>query len=274
VFRYVAGALAPSSALSPLITTVTIVTGIAFLPVIWSAVRALNPRATISPEDRLVFIGWLVVFAAFLVIGSSGSLSPGNERFGIVLLAPGIVALVRAYEIWGTRGKAAMTLVGALVPAAGAFLLAGFYCNYFAFIMHTGGDSEETFRTAAVEPKLQALHFIESQSLGPSGGGILVATSSYWNYQPLRYLAADNAAIGTVWTKPPLSPDQAEMLNQAASSGQLWCVEFAGSPEIAGIKRKLAAGKAPYAEKFIDDYSGRPILDIVQVLRNTESGRE
>jgi hypothetical protein len=264
VFRYVAGSLQPDQATLPLIWTITIATGVVFAPVVWAAMRSLIPSWSIAGEDRLVFVGWLTVFAAFLVIGGAGSLSPGNERYGIVLILPGVVALVRSYEQVAARSAVVLKAAAGGLGAICILLLAGFYICYFRYIMATGGRSFDTFRTAAVEPKLQAWRLIQSQSVGASGISIVV-TSTWWNYQPLSYFASNDRDTWVLETAQTKNPTQAAQIDSVAHAGHLWFVEFADSPKIADIKQQLDAGRSPYHEQIIDDYAGNAVLDILHV---------
>ena len=62
-----------------------------------------------------------------------------------------------------------------------------FYCGYFEFIEQTGGRSHLTFRTAAVEPKLQAFRLIAAEHRNARSGprsfvanGGIIGRSRIW----------------------------------------------------------------------------------------------
>jgi hypothetical protein len=263
VLRYVAGSLMPGSASSGLVWAMTIATFVVFAPVVILAARALF-SATMNPADRLVGIGWLIVFAAFLVIGGAQSLLPGNERDGLVLIVPSVAALVRSWESLVETNGWMRIPAGAGISIVGALLLGLFYTDYFQFIETTGGLSEQTYRTAAVEPKLQAWRIIEADTTDTHDVTIVV-TSTWWNYQPLRYFAANDATMWVLENTQTENSVQRAQVSATAAAGRLWFVEFAHSRKIEDIKQQLESSHSSYTEKLVDDYAGKPVLDIVHV---------
>ena len=111
------------------------------------------------------------------------------------------------------------------VSLAGWFLLADGFMHYHRFIATTGGKGHDTFRTAAVEPKQQAVEQIVGQA---DGKPMVVVAGEHWLYWPLRYFAATHENV-TVVSSEAAAP---------AAPASLWRVEF--STTAAGVQTRRA----------------------------------
>ena len=140
----------------------------------------------IGPRDRRasLLLGGLAVSAfAFAVLVGPSQLGPGLERYALFLLAPVLTLVSIALgRVFAGSGSVGVWCAGAL----GGLALAGLWINHFAPLRLTGGHAHDTFRTAAIEPKVQAARWIAAAP--HRCGAVTVWAEGWWLFEPLQYL--------------------------------------------------------------------------------------
>lgn len=212
---------------------------------------------TNSAVDWGLVLGWLATTGGFLLVAGPEALRPHWERYGICLVLPGALLVARAAVIVVRPGFAgrAVTLVLLIVTW---LWLADFRASYFVFMHRTGGESQQTFRTAAVEPKQAALDLVLASSKADVATQIVA--SEWWNYWPLAYLASGQGEVSVVW-----EPDASEV------SAERWYIDFSDSQEHAQHRRMLVEQHGESHEQSVLDYAGRPILVLLRAARDEDA---
>jgi hypothetical protein len=145
-------------------------------------------------------------------------------------------------------------------------MLAAFKTNYFDELSKRGGNSHRAFRTAAIEPKQQAVSLIAGERA--AGMPLLIQTSEWWLYWPLQYLAYahDDVRVELRSLDDPRPLDQ-----QAFDRMESWIVEFATEDAgwhvekawaALGEKNSVGLGAAKYV---IRDAGGRKLLVLIRL---------
>lgn len=246
VYRYLSGPhlTAVAYGLGSLVVSIAVIAGVVG-----------KIRRDRSGIDLALLAGWAVMLLLYFAFAGPESIRPHVERWGLCLLAPGMLVIARGVVSWMERARV-ITLVAA---SAVAFALVGsFYLSYFREFQTTGGRSHRTFITASTEPKQAALEAI----LAARTGKVLIVAQDWWQYWPIRYLALPDPSV-TVLMKIP--GDNDPDLADAIARGQLYFVEFVGSPELAHAREWLAAAHRHSSESTVADASGRPLFSIVHV---------
>jgi len=242
-------------------------------------------RRSARVADCGLLLGWLATSGGFLLVAGPEALRPHWERYGLCLILPGALLVARAASIliarpgWPGRIATATCVMGAWL------MLFDFGSSYFGFIHRTGGESQETFRTAAVEPKQAAFAEILAGRVSDRATSIVV--SEWWNYWPLAYLALAEPDISVVWKKTSataavdwvaantteqVSNTDTAALTFAADEARCWYVDFAESASQAQHRAELVDELGGWNERFVLDYAGRPTL-VLFVPRGTEPTR-
>jgi len=236
------------------------------LAVLGAAVLAVGYRVAQRPcefsMDRLLLVAWVATTLCFYLLAGPWALEPGVERYGLVLIAPGTLLLSRAvdFALDGRRAVRVVTVAAGL--AAAWFLLVVFYFGYFRFFERTGGASHLTYQTASREPKLEALQYI-LQRRGDREP-TLILSSEWWNYHPLRYLAATISEVHVIQSEDAAGELAGSLENGSAmAAGRYWSVEFADSDADQLILRKFQQQHVRFERVLIPDYAGRPLLSLV-----------
>jgi hypothetical protein len=236
-----------------------------FVPIGWGVCRSVKHHSGIADSDRLLFIGWLILFVAYYGIAGAGALTPGHERYGMVLIAPTVAAICRGWDT--LLARPALRAVGAVITFGIAFSLLGmFHSGFFKYVERTGDTSASTFLTGSIEPKAAAWKIIKSEDTAPSHVGF-VRTSTWWNAEPLRYFAAGdpNNRLVVVQNNQLTTPESIQEVSSAAGLGRLWVVEFAGSPELTRLTEQLTQSHAKFTQQYINGYSGNPVDVVVHI---------
>lgn len=237
-----------------------------------------------SVADRLLLAATALTLLAWLLVAGPLGLRPGMERYALVLIAPTILVLARGGLLWFERlGLAPRRALMAAAGLAACLVMADFHAQYFVAIRRTGGLAHPTFRTGPIEPKWAAWRMIrqdaaraiepEAATTSAARTSTWVIASSWWNYWPMRYFAAETPGVRVVRPDelfgampPPHSPGPSGQ-NGAPSAdgglpvGRFWWVEFAGSAEEAEARRRLCGRDV--AETSLPDYAGRPVLRLL-----------
>ena len=238
------------------------VTAAVVLVSLWGLYRLL--RQCRPALDVCVAVGWLTSTAGFYVVAGPGALTPHFERYGICLVAPAVVVISRGLAWWLRQPGWRRTAVITVGPVLCWLTLCSFYVNYFGVIERTGGLSHRTFRTANVEPKLQALQYVLEGR--PPGEPVVIFTQQWWNRWPLEYLAMGQTDV-TVKSWAELTPNA-----RSRFDGQTWFVEFADSVEDQQVVDSLLAAGIVAERHVIFDYNRHALLTLTrpttQILQN------
>jgi hypothetical protein len=228
----------------------------------WGMMRRLHADG--SPGDVVLLIGWAVMLLGFFLVAGPDAIAPHLERYGICLIAPGAVVLSRGLAWWIEPRQSHARAAAWLLAASGWLVAVIFYLGYFDFMEQTGGRSHMTFRTAAVEPKLAALRYIEAHRA--AGERVRIVAGQWWNYWPLAYLATGDGTLrvesGQSWQTTNATR------NDEDRSAQTWYVEFAGSPQEASLLGRLRQAGENVERHLILDYAGEPVLSVVGPSEN------
>lgn len=250
VYEYAAGYPEPVQGMDA-------IDALAVLP--WLAAAAFAAmtlrKRDVDCADRFLAIGWIVSGAAFWLVAGNGNLAPGNERYGLCLIPPGVWLFVRALDRF-TEKRCALRAGAALalVAVAAAFLFS-FYACYFRFIMTTGGDAQEQLHTGPTDLKQAAFYYVASQC--PRNRNCFILTHSWWTYQPCRYFAETHPNISVPYL-PKATPADRAAIVRALRDGNVWTIDFV--IERDAIVREFARRNVAWSFIEVPDYGGHPIL--------------
>jgi Dolichyl-phosphate-mannose-protein mannosyltransferase len=274
VYRYIAGSHAVETVMEdgwPIdfgwldAATLAVFAGAAF--VLCREIRRAN-----SITDGGLIVGWLCTTCGFLLVAGPEAIRPHWERYGLCLILPEALIVARATTILIVRPSAFGRTATLVALATAWLLLFDFGVSYFGFIHRTGGESQETFRTAAIEPKQAALDEMLAERTPEQA--VRIVAGEWWNYWPLAYLASAQPDVSVCWNETDatgaVSPRR-ESGAAHASGGTLaskpftgqaavWFVDYAGSEAHARHRRELVDELGAWRERFILDYAGRPTL--------------
>jgi hypothetical protein len=219
---------------------------------LWGLASRLRARPTDS--DMALAIGWLGMLLGFFVIAGPGALEPHRERYGICLIGPASLVLARGLA-WWLEGFQPHRRSAAIALSIAAWLApVSFYCGYFEFGRRGIGEPHRAFRSADIEPKLQALQRILAS--GPAGQKRTVVCHDWWSYWPLAYLAAGKDGLSVIswdeWQK-----------TTAPAGDATWFVEFAGTAEERQLLEWLKRTMANASRQTICDFAGKPVLHVM-----------
>ena len=215
--------------------------------------------------ERVALTAGLVgsVGALHLAAGPE-AIRPHYERYGMFLVAPAVLAFacqVRAIATIGGRDRSMVALWA--ISIVGWALLADVQKRYFGPLRAGGGESHRAFRTAEVEPKLQAYRAIirDLGTPGRSGPRRIVIAEDWWVEWPLRFLATGRPGLEVIgFDRVAARPEDrpSRFLDLARSGAH--AVGFAGGP----IDRLLAPSPPGLAvdHRTIRDAGGRPLLSV------------
>ena len=225
-----------------------------------------------SVVDLWLVTGWAASVAAFFAVAGPSAIAPHFERYAICLVAPTVLLLGRSLDWWMRPTTQFSTATAPLLLVVGAFVLSTFKSQYFHEFKEYGGRSHLTFRTAAVEPKQQAMDLIASQR--EPGMPLLIQTSKWWLYWPLQYLAYAHENV----TVELRSPEDPRPLDQQAIAGmETWIVEFAEDEAGWQVRKAwsaLGANHPSGAERQkILDAAGRELLVLIRLPAQSAAGR-
>ncbi len=235
----------------------------------WFIYRRIVRRRV--PLEMVLCCAWLACVLSFYLIAGPAAIAPHYERYAICLIAPTVLIASRAFAWWMQPSTRFSHATAPLLLAAAWSMLFAFQLEYFNEFHLTGGQSHRTFRTGVVEPKQAALelamqlHSENNSSRGKSASDepLLIVTSEWWLYWPLRYLASrapnvnvelqsNEGAIAS--SAPPL--DAVVTRIEFASSAAAWRIEQT-------IAQRRRAGESPrIAKQTVRDAGGRPLIAV------------
>jgi hypothetical protein len=234
-----------------------------------AAVAARSPApasastAPFGPAARRALVGAVLLsLLALYTLSGDRAMRPATGRYAMFIVAPSLVALAAAADLFASRpGRA--RLATRLVLGACALTLALCGAFYFRPLLTTGGDAHATFRTGPREPKQRAWEVVSRAT--PPGSLTVVLASQWWLYLPLRYLAEarpDEVRVELIdgdvaWARPPgaAAPPYARAPDRA------FVVAFEGSPALSTFSAR--PGARAYAS--FADPRGRAILRVIAV---------
>ncbi len=213
--------------------------------------------------QRSLVAGWVLTVFGFFLVAGPGAIAPHFERYGICLIAPTVVLLS-----WGLGNLICISktkshqLAWAMTAFAICSLL-GFYTLYFEEFRKTGGESHRAFRTAEHEPKALLLQHVRlaepSMNVDPSRR-LTLATSEWWTYWPLRYLALEHDDVDVVqWN----NEQELQDLVDRSAEAQILFVEYVGQSTLAQVRKGLVARSQAFDELQHCDAGGLPLLTTV-----------
>ncbi len=214
---------------------------------------------------KSLLCGWLLSLAAFFIVAGPAAIAPHFERYGICLIGPGVILAALGVCGWLECRPAVSEICALITVLLGWVLLLTARTELFDDIHATGGDSHETFRTAAIEPKQQAIDYIISQSAGQT----LIRTSEWWLYWPVLYLSFADVEEGQIIAE--LAPNGAHDSPAVAPRAHAkWQIEFAGSPACESLRRLIREGKLE-SEHLVEDFAGKPTIAVFRVPVSPQS---
>jgi hypothetical protein len=148
----------------------------------------LDPRSARDPRTTTLSTGLAISVISFLIIGGWEGLHEGTERYALFMVAPGLVLLSTALARPFNRASSAGLW---FAPLLGGLALISVWLNYFEPLRVSGGQPRDTdagraFRTAAIEPKMQAAQWIRD-CVRKHDDTVIVLAESYWLRLPLQY---------------------------------------------------------------------------------------
>ena len=214
--------------------------------------------------DTALVWSWLAMLAGFFLIAGPAAIGPHSERYGVCLIAPAALVFARGLS-WWLDERHAYRRNGAIALAAIAWLWpVTFYLGYFEFIQQTGGQSHRTFRTAAIEPKLQAYELVLAQR--DAAKPTTIVCQDWWCYWPIAYLATGDANVQVLTWQ-----EWQDRIAAGENSWQdpAWFVEFAGTNDERELTRQLESVQRSVIVQTIRDYAGLPLLSLFAPAENS-----
>jgi len=202
-------------------------------------VLARRIPADAESKETATLFGVLLSVLAFGLMGGPLALSPGWERYAMVLVAPVLLVLALALN------RAAQTRAPAAVTAAallGTIWMASFFAAYLLAMLQSGGREADPATAGYTDPKQQAAVFLAVESGGRQS---LVAGENWWITEPLLYFAYRTPSLRIV--------DAAAVEDWNAVTD---AVTFPGS----ALDRRFATSHQP--QHVIRDRGGRAAIDV------------
>ena len=217
-----------------------------------------------SAIDRWLVAGWAASVISFFAVAGPTAIAPHFERYAICLVAPTVLIVGRAFQWWMRPTTRFSLATGPLLVALATCLLATFKSQYFDEFHQHGGRSHLTFRTAATEPKQQAMDLIAHER--DPGVPLLIQTSEWWLYWPLQYLAFAHEGV----TVELRCADDPRPLDQQPFVGlESWIVEFAETDAGWHVEKAWNTLDEKHTALFqrasIQDASGRKLLTLIRL---------
>jgi hypothetical protein len=159
------------------------------------SVLGLARRAPSEPDGRelATMLGVLLALLAFALAGGPFALSPGWERYALVLVAP--VLLVVAMALHRLSAATRPWIGTAAAALLGTLWLAVFAGAYLFVMLDSGGREADPATVGWTDPKQQAALALADWSAGRSS---LVAGEDWWISEPLAYFTYGNPALTVV----------------------------------------------------------------------------
>jgi hypothetical protein len=199
-------------------------------------------------------VGLFLTLIGFYLIAGFRAIMPSRERYATCLIIPSILVIVILINSISKTPRKRLIAMSVTV-AISWLLLWSFQSNYFDTIKRTGGLSEQTFRTASVEPKQQALAKILQDAKGAEK--ITIFAEDWWLYWPIQYLSIPDKRIKMYDFKG--QPNPSKTLYAAMAQGA-YAVGFSEGPVDKAVNQLFP--KNLVEQWAIEDYSGRSLLNV------------
>jgi hypothetical protein len=259
VYRYFSGAEPLVIVYDAAFAMIAIATGLG----VWRSRRAHSRQAHANDTDIALLVAFAATWLLFFAFAGPEAIRPHQERWGLCLIVPGTLVLARGLAGWIGTGEVSFRrppiAVAGIIAAA---LLVSFDVNYFREFATTGGRSHQTYVTASPEPKQQALALILARRA--PGDRVTIVAQQWWHYWPLAYLARGEGKVSVMMS---LGTEAQPQFQEALYRGQLFIVEFVGSPELQAGLDWIRARHLASTASFVRDASGRELFEILQVGR-------
>jgi hypothetical protein len=185
VFNYIPGAFLPGSFV--ILPAHFFRFALNSIPIVFLLILALAVISACRQREMTlpVYSGcFLTALFCFYCVSGAAGLHPGVERYGIFVIAPGIVLLGLALVALCSSEAVSRRPLEYGVLVLSLFYQLSFYRCYLKLFELSGGNSALTYRTAAEEPKLTAYRAISSKL-----DSECVRITEWWNYWPIKYLS-------------------------------------------------------------------------------------
>jgi hypothetical protein len=203
-----------------------------------------------SNDYRLtaVFLGTLSGMVMLYMFWGLMPLSPSTERYSQFLVVPTLLLFAAGLDSINIKFSLPLS---ALVCV---FWCVSLVSNYFMPFLLTGGRSERAFRTAEVEPKIQATRIILSDMDGTNRG--LILAENWWTAKPIEYLLIGHEGIDVVQFNDV--NNTIDVLS--ALKNNVYVVSFARSGFDKAIEASPIVGNLK--RWTIHDYGGKPLIHV------------
>jgi hypothetical protein len=210
--------------------------------------------------DYGLIVAWASMGVMFYAFAGPESIRPHAERWGLCLMVPGTLVLARGVAVWIETLPRMRWLTIAAATLVATSVLASFYVNYFREFATTGGRSHPTYMTAAIEPKRQAFEQILARR--SSRDRVMIVAQQWWHFWPIAYLAQGQTKVSVAMS---LSAESQPQFQVALYNGQLFFVEFVGSPELTRAIDWIRERGLRSTTTAVQDASGQDLLEILHV---------
>jgi hypothetical protein len=208
--------------------------------------------------------GLLLSLVSFYLVAGPRSISPHYERWAAFLTVPSCVLFAVLLGSLATGARSA-AIVQFAVLAISIALLASFHIHYFVG-MQSGEGQHRAYRTGNIDPKEQALLYIDE--IRNRQQQTLIIAEDWWVYWPMRYLALGYDGYFVAPQNPKDHPwfvTEREVPDFPIPEAERFFVTFAGSPFDQHI-RQLEEMDRPID---VYGYSNVPILRIYRDGRDS-----
>lgn len=263
VYRYVAGSPLPvDSAAANSLTDWDARDAAALLLLVGVAIAWRRGRRSADATTGVLGYGGAATALGFFLVAGPESIEPHYERYGLCLIAPGVLWLSTILARMADRNAGWRRCVWTAVLLLCAALELDFQENYVRFLEQTGGRSHLTFRTAEVDPKLAAVQ--AAVAAAPDNQRLTIVASAWWTYWPARYFTADLPQVAV------RLDDRAGQGREAPPDelvpGQVAYIEFTEDPSCAARRRQFAERGRAFDEQQFLDFAGRPTVSLLRPL--------
>jgi hypothetical protein len=242
------------------VTVATYVAVSKFVAAVVATGMVLAMRRTYSALDCALMFAWATMWLLFFAFAGPDSIRPGVERWGLCLIGPATLVVARGLTAWIQTGPRTRWATIAFAAVVGGCLLGSFYVNYVREFETTGGRAHRTFITAATEPKQQAIEWILARRA--RGEPVTIVAQDWWQFWPLAYLAK---GLEGVAVQRDLSGENEPGFRAALARGELYFVEFVGSPELVRAQDWIRARHLSSIPGVIQDAGGTALFAILRV---------
>jgi hypothetical protein len=226
--------------------------------------------------DRLGVVGWAFIqpWALFFAAGPY-VLEPSHNRFGLVFLAPTLLALAilvraRLDEFASARRNGLRFSLSASLVALLWLWLLGFELNYFVPLQATGGESYVAYRTGPIEPKTALFRLIQRDMASGQRSESRVVFDDYFLFWTVQFLALDRPEIACEFVSPALAlrPDVQDHVARLVAQGG-YVAAWRGSPIVEHLIHRFPREQLRLWQ--FRDTAGRPIVSLLRARQAADA---